>query len=119
MIFLVPMRWDGELTIGIGIITNWIKALFGEQGLRMAMVVMLITCVLSVLGTVFKTPWIVKNKWLKDLFQVPLIWLIVRVIGTGFGCIYLFQVGPELLRSEDIGGVIYGGIAVHVFYSLQ
>jgi nucleoside recognition membrane protein YjiH len=72
-----------------------------------------VTSVLTLLGTMFQVGWIHRHAFLKELFDVPLIWLLLRVAGTTFGLIYLFQVGPELLRSDDIGGAVFVGIAVN------
>jgi nucleoside recognition membrane protein YjiH len=66
------------------------------------------------LGSVFRVNWIQHRAALKGLFDVPLIWLLLRLAGTTFGLIYLFQVGPELLRSESVGGAVFVGIAVNV-----
>jgi nucleoside recognition membrane protein YjiH len=39
---------------------------------------------------------------------------LLRLAGTAFGLFYLFQFGPELLRSEGVGGAVFVGIAVNV-----
>lgn len=113
-IFLLPIRWDGQLTIGIGIVTAWIRALMGDYGLHVVVLMMITTAVLTFLGTVLNVRWLSERENLKALFRVPLIWLLLRVLGAVFGAIYLFQAGPELLKSEDIGGAVYVGIAVNV-----
>ncbi|MCH8141584.1 MAG: YjiH family protein [Proteobacteria bacterium] len=51
---------------------------------------------------------------MKELFDVPLVWLLLRLVGTIFGLIYFFQIGPELLTSEEIGGAIFVDIGVNV-----
>jgi nucleoside recognition membrane protein YjiH len=47
------------------------------------------------------------------LFDVPHIWMVLRLIGTILGLMYLFQTGPELLISEEIGGAVFVGIGVN------
>ncbi len=114
LIFLTPLPWDGNLTIVIGIITAWIKTLMGDYGLHIVVGLTVITSILTVLGTMLRVDWIHRRVMLKDLFDVPLIWLALRLVGTVFGLIYLFQIGPELLRSEAIGGAIFVEIGVSV-----
>ena len=114
LVFLTPVTWDGQLTIGIGIITNWIKAIMGDYGLTIVVALMIITSILTLLGTLFHIDWISRHARLKDLFEVSVVWLVLRLLGAAFGVIYLFQVGPELIRSEDIGGAVFQGIAVNV-----
>jgi len=113
LIFLTPIRWDGDLTIGIGVITGWIKILLGVHALQTVVGALVATSVLTILGTVFKVGWIQQHKSWKDLFDVPYIWLTLRLIGTIFGLMYLLQIGPELLISEEIGGAVFVGIGVN------
>jgi len=114
LIFLTPLPWDGALTIGIGIITGFVKGLMGEYGLHIVVGFMVITSVLTILGTVFGAGWIRRHTTLKELFDVPAIWLVLRLIGTIFGLVYLFQIGPEILTSEEIGGAVFVGIGISV-----
>lgn len=114
LIFLAPIPWDGHLTIGIGIITGWIRRLMGDYGLHIVVTVTVATSILTVVGSMLRPAWIHERAWLKELFDVPLIWLFLRLLGMSFALIYMFQIGPELLQSEDIGGAVFVGIAVNV-----
>jgi nucleoside recognition membrane protein YjiH len=107
LIFLTPIRWDGNLTIGIGIVTGWIEGLMGAYGLHFVIGLLVATSVLTVLGTMFSTGWIHRHPMLKNLFDVPRSWLALRLVGIIFGLIYLLQIGPELLTSEEIGGAVF------------
>ena len=114
LLFLTPVPWQGHLTIGIGIVTDWILALMGDNGLQLVVGLTVVTSVMTVLGTVFRAAWIQRRAPLKDLFRVPLVWLLLRLAGTTFALMYLFQFGPERLQSEAVGGAVYVGIAVNV-----
>lgn len=113
-IFLTPIRFDGKLTIGIGVITDWVKALLGDYGLHVLVSIIVVTAVLTVLATVFKLRLICSRSFLKGLFDVPVIWLMLRLVGAVFSLLYFFQVGPELLRSESVGGAVFVDIGVNV-----
>lgn len=112
--FLTPIRWDGNLTIGIEIVTGWFKDSLGIHVLHIVIGTLVTTSILTVLGTVFKVGWIRRHKKWKELFDVAFSWLTLRVLGTVFGLMYLFQFGPELLISDQIGGAVFVGIAVEV-----
>ncbi|MGI9271242.1 MAG: YjiH family protein [Woeseiaceae bacterium] len=114
LIFLTPIPWDGHLTIGIGIITGWIRALMGDYGLHFVVSLTVATSVLTLLGSVLRVQWIQERELLKGLFDVPLVWIALRLAGMCFALIYFFQAGPELLKSEDVGGAVFVGIAVNV-----
>lgn len=114
LIFLTPIPWDGHLTIGIGIITGWIRALMGDYGLHFVVSLTVATSVLTLLGSFLRVEWIQKRELLKDLFDVPLVWIGFRLAGMCFALIYFYQIGPALLQSEDVGGAVFVGIAVNV-----
>jgi nucleoside recognition membrane protein YjiH len=114
LIFLTPISWDGNLTIGIGIITGWVRALMGDYGLHFVVALTVITSVMTLIGSLLKPGWIESRRQLKDLFNVPVIWIVLRIAGTCFALIYFFQIGPPLLQSEDVGGAVFVGIAVNV-----
>ncbi len=114
MVFLTPIPWEGHLTIGIGIITGWVRDLMGDYGLHLVVSLTVITTVMTLLGTYLRPVWIQKNSAAKDLFDVPLVWVLLRLAGTCFALIYFFKIGPELLQSEDVGGAVFVGIAVNV-----
>lgn len=114
LIFLTPVPWDGKLTIVIGIITGWVRVLMGDYGLHIVVGIVVTTSILTVLGTTLRMDWIQRRATLKELFDVPLVWLLLRLVGTIFGLIYFFQIGPELLTSEEIGGAIFVDIGVNV-----
>lgn len=113
-IFLVPVVWDGKLTIGIDIITQWIKALMGAHGVEFVVMLMVLTSVVTFLATVVKVRRIRDSEWFGSLFNVPMTWFLIRLAGTVFGLMYLYQVGPALLLSEKVGGAVYKDIAVNV-----
>lgn len=114
LIFLTPIPWDGHLTIGIGIITGWLRALMGDYGLHFVVSLTVITSVMTLIGSLLKPSWINSRPQLKELFDVPPIWILLRLAGTSFALVYFFQFGPPLLQSEDVGGAVFVGIAVNV-----
>ena len=114
LVFLVPVRWDGDLTIGIGIVTQWVRALMGDYGLQVVVLVTVITSILTLCATVFRIPVLRASGPLGGLFDVPVTWLLTRLAGTLFGLMYLFQIGPAVLISDEIGGAVYEGIAINV-----
>ena len=113
-VFLTPIQWNGELTIGIGIITSQLRDLVGDYGLHFVVALTVITGVMTLLGSMLRPDWIEKRAQLKELFNVPPVWIALRIAGMCFALIYFFQVGPALLKSEGVGGAVYVGIAVNV-----
>ena len=114
LIFLVPIRWGGQFTIGIGVVTNWIKFLMGDYGLEIVVAVLVTTSVLTILASVIRLPLLRASGRLGAMFDVPIVWVLLRLGGTAFGLMYLFQVGPALLTSKAIGGAVFEDIAINV-----
>ena len=113
-IFLTPVPADGHYTIVIGLIDVWIRSAMGDYGLPIVVALIIAASAFTILGTLFKPGWIRQRQRLHELFDVPRIWLVLRLAGAVFGAMYLFQFGPELLRSDSIGGAVFNGIAVKV-----
>jgi nucleoside recognition membrane protein YjiH len=114
LIFLTPIQWHGNSTIGIGIITGWLKVALGSFALPILIGILILTSVLTIAGTVFKNRWIHDSDRLKDIYDVSVTWLLLRILGAVFGIMYLFQIGPELVISEQIGGAVFVDIGVNV-----
>lgn len=114
LIFLTPITWDGKLTIGIGIITGWVRAAMGDYGLHFIVTLTVVTGVMTIIGSLSRPAWIENRSLLKELFNVPAVWIVLRLMGVGFALIYFFQTGPTLLQSEDVGGAVFVGIGVNV-----
>jgi nucleoside recognition membrane protein YjiH len=114
LIFLTPVPWNGTRTIIIGILVEWVKTLMGDFGVYIVVGLTVLTCVLTIMGTMFRGGWIHRHENLKALFDVPIIWLLLRLVGMSFGLIYLFQIGPDLLASDKIGGAVFVDIGVNV-----
>ena len=114
LLFLTPIPWDGSRTIIIGILVAWVKNLMGDYGVYIVVGLTVVTCIFTLLGTTFRTRWIQRHTTLKMLFDVPLIWLLLRLTGMSFGLIYVLQIGPELLTSDQISKAVFVDIGVTV-----
>ena len=114
LLFLTPVPWDGSRSIIVGILVDRLKVLMGDYGLHIVIAVLVLTCILTLLGTMFRGGWIHRHPPLKQLFDVTLPWLLLRLTGMTFGLIYFLQIGPDLLTSDKIGGAIFIDIGVNV-----
>lgn len=112
--FLTPVSWNGDLTIVIGILRDVVRALFGGYGLHILFGVLAISSLLTLIGTFARPSWLRSSERTKDLFDVPYVWVLLRVLGTLFCAFYMFQFGPELIQADDIGEAIFVDIGVNV-----
>jgi len=114
LIFLTPIRWNGTLTIGIDIITGWVRHLLGDYGLHLVVLLTVVTSAMTLIATLFGPAWIEHREHLKSLFKVPPVWILLRLAGMAFALCYFFQFGPALLQSDSVGKAVFVDIAVNV-----
>jgi len=71
LVFSTPISWNGYQTIGVSIVTDPIENLSDAHSLHIVVSVLVTASVLTILGTIFGTRWILRHHALKDLFDVP------------------------------------------------
>ncbi|WP_091662505.1 YjiH family protein [Alteribacillus iranensis] len=108
-LFLVPVPYQGQWTIGIGIVAEALQATF-EEHLPLFMTFILI---LSVVGTIVMklavksgADWAQRPSFTKDLLDVTFFWGLLRVLGAIFAIMTLFELGPEFIWSPATGGTV-------------
>jgi nucleoside recognition membrane protein YjiH len=103
--FLFPVRdADGNITIPIAFVANWIIETMGESPpILVVLSLIVISAVLTVIFSWIKEP---KSKSLSSLFTVSPIWVCFRLAGAIFVVLAYLNVGPEMIRSENTGSMI-------------
>ena len=114
LVFLTPIKFQGNWLIGIGILTTYVKTAMGEYGLHILLAVMTATVVLTLVGTYTRVAWIREHNAFRNAFDVPTSWVLIRLFGAIIGFLYFFDVGPAVLRSEIIGQGVLVDIGVNV-----
>jgi nucleoside recognition membrane protein YjiH len=113
-IFLTPLPGADGLTIGIGIITGWVRAAAGTQAVWWVAAVILLTALFTCLGSMWRVGWITRRPLLASLFAVSPLWVGLRLVSLAFVACYVFGVGPTLLQSEAVGGAVFDGIGTNM-----
>jgi nucleoside recognition membrane protein YjiH len=114
LIFLTPVPWEGRLTIVINILSGAIKSLMGDYALPILLAILCIASALTLIATLFRPAFIVSHAFVRELFVVSPVWLVLRLLGAAFGLMYFFQIGPAVLLSEELGGAVFVGIGINV-----
>lgn len=105
-LFLVPVPFDGKWTIGVGILAESAQAVFNSYLPQFMTAVLLLSVVLSLVGSIMKPAWITSSRFLNDLFNVTGFWIAMRLIGSIFAIMTLNQLGPEFIWSDFTGGTV-------------
>lgn len=103
LIFLVPVVYDGKLTLILSLIINTTKSVLGASLLPISIIVLAVSAVLSLVGKA--KPDVFKGFW-KTLFVLPIYMLLVRIAAIILALLIYYQVGPEFIWSKNTGGLM-------------
>lgn len=111
LFFVTPLYWNGQWTIGIGILADLLKQILVGNSLQIiALSIVITSAVLSVFCTIFKPRALLNHPFAYALFTPSKVWLILRVLGAIFITMIFFQIGPKWVISEYTGGVILNSL---------
>ncbi|SEA99319.1 nucleoside recognition GATE domain-containing membrane protein YjiH [Thalassobacillus cyri] len=106
LLFLVPIPFQGKVTIGVGILAESVQSYFADQ-IPLFMTILVSISALGALAVKMAQPaWLDKRLLLKNLFDVSIFWTGVRIIGAVFAVMTMMQVGPEFIWSDITGGTV-------------
>lgn len=111
LLFLVPIKVNGEITIGVGVLASSLLKLFGEQIPLFILIMLGTTMVLTLVTVTLKPKLITSKPFLKSVFLVGPFGIIMRILGFSVGFMAYFQVGPEFISSRNTGGVVLYDLA--------
>jgi nucleoside recognition membrane protein YjiH len=108
ILFIIPIPLEGEdgITIPIALLSGWLQEQIGTF-VPAIMTGLILLTVLGTFITKFGQPaFIKKSPFFHSLFNVPIVWVIVRVLGAVFAIMTLFKLGPEWVWSDATGGLL-------------
>ena len=104
LVFLLPIPMKGSLNTILGIVIDWGKAVLKPVLPGIAMVLVVISALVSLWATVAKPEKIVKDPFWGGLLIVKPFWLISRLLGAALYILIYFKIGPEVIWNMDNGG---------------
>ncbi|MEG0823825.1 MAG: YjiH family protein [Erysipelotrichaceae bacterium] len=115
LLFMTPVKYDGNITIPVAILSNKLTDLLGGSLPYIIAITLAISGIMTLITFVFKPKFILNNKLLNTLFNVSPIWSISRIVGSIFGVLVLLQVGPEFIISDVTGGMVFNDLLTLLF----
>lgn len=112
VIFMIPVKYDGNWTIAVKILADKIGAAIGGVLPLLCVIIVTISAIMSLISLA-KPKFITDSPILKDTFLVSPIWVVVRVLGAIF--IWLTYLGVE---ASPINMFTDGGAGGFVLYDL-
>ena len=114
-LFMVPIYYNGELSIPIAVCSNIVQGLLGDI---LPLVLTILICLVGVITAIYKITkpkFMINNKVCKTLFDIKPIWLIGRILGALFILMSYLNIGPGFISSEDTGAFILTGLLPTLF----
>ena len=115
LLFMIPVNYDGDITIPVAILSNKLVDLLDGSLIYILASKLAISGVMSLITSLFKPSFIVNNKFLKSLFSTTPLWLITRVIGSIFGILAAFKIGPDFIIGDLTGGFVFNDLLTLLF----
>ena len=109
-LFVTPIFQDGNLTIPVAIIANWLEGVISGFSLWLVWGLITVSSVVTILHKIFQFPFLKRNPKLDALFGLGGFWFIIRMIGFVLINMIVFGIGPEFIIGEDTGGFVTTGL---------
>lgn len=105
-LFMIPFKYAGEWKIPVAILANLVAGKVESIMPWTVTIVMILAALGSILYLFKKDANPEDQSFFEKLFQVNWFWTIVRIIGAVFAVMVVANVGPEMIRSADTGGLL-------------
>ncbi|MGX1191681.1 nucleoside recognition membrane protein YjiH [Metabacillus sp. SLBN-84] len=115
LLFMVPISYKGEVTIPIAIFSGMLQKALGPSLPAVMTVIIILTLIGTLAAKWMKPDFVAKSPFFTTLFDVPVIWVIARVLGAIFAVLTLFKAGPEWIWSENTGGLLLNDLLPILF----
>ncbi|MBT2569608.1 YjiH family protein [Planococcus sp. ISL-110] len=111
LLFLFPISYNGEVTIGVGILASFLLTTFGDVIPPFIVILLGFSAIASLAATALKPAFVQKSPFLRSIFINGPFGLIVRVLAFAFGIMAYYEIGPEAIASRNTGGVVLYDLA--------
>ncbi|GAA0121011.1 MAG: YjiH family protein [Clostridium argentinense] len=106
LFFMTPIVYKGDITIPVAILSKSVLNYFVEILPLVMTGIICVTVTGTILTKIFKPEFILKNSFLNALFNLSPVWFITRILGMIFAVCTAFKIGPEMIWSENTGGLL-------------
>lgn len=111
LLFLVPVSYEGQITIGVGILASFLLSTFGEWIPGFILILLGFSALTGLVATIAKPTFIRNSEMLRPIFIIGPVSLAIRFIGFAVGVMAFYEIGPEAIASRNTGGVVLYDLA--------
>lgn len=106
MFFIVPIPTEDGFTIPVAFLSNQLIGVIGDVVPTLAVIMMGISVLGSLWTYLAKPAFVLERPHFNSLLNVTPFWFAMRVIGLIAGIMTLLVIGPEIITSENTGGLL-------------
>ncbi|KAA6474767.1 YjiH family protein [Bacillus swezeyi] len=106
ILFMIPVKIEGNLTIPIAFFSNALQELLHQQLPFIMMIIVAATFILTFITKTFHPFFMKKSEFFYNLMNVSLFWYLVRLLGMIFAVMTYFKIGPEAVFADSTGGTL-------------
>ena len=115
-LFITPLPTDEGIKVPIALLANWAAAIVEPYIHWIAFATFIVAAIGSIIMHFIpqKGP---RTLW-DSLFRVHWFWTLMRVLAVVFAGMYIFQMGPESITSDNTAGLLIapdGGLVTFMF----
>lgn len=108
LLLMTPFKLDGASTVMVSVISKLLN-----KGINsvvpiyiLVLIAITVSCLLTLIYKIAKPSFIENNELLKRICNVSYFWVIARFAGLVLALMTAFKLGPEIIYSENTGGLI-------------
>lgn len=106
LFFIVPITSEEGFTIPVAFLSNQLIEWIGPVVPTLAVIMMGVSIFGSLLYFTARPAFISNSAYLSTLFSPTPFWFVMRVIGFIVGLLTLLVIGPEIITSDNTGGLL-------------
>lgn len=110
LLFVTPIRVDGNLSIPIAAVSGLLQQLLEGYSATALWVIISLSAILTLIHKIIGIPLFKRNPKLDALFGVKGFWFIVRMVGFIVANMIYFGFGPGIISGEQTGGFVMSNL---------
>lgn len=115
LLFMTPVSYQGGITIPIAIVAKGLQNLLADYLTAIVTAIVVLTALLTLINKLLKLPLIQNDHFLKTLFDITPVWLVIRLIGAVFILLTFFGAGPQIIISANTGALVLNDLLPVLF----
>ncbi|MEM1404049.1 MAG: YjiH family protein [Pseudomonadota bacterium] len=114
-LFLYPMDYNGSRTIGLGILTNELSGLIGDQMRYFTVPIFVAGALVAFVYNLLPTSVVSKLPWRERFVSEHWVWTLLALMAGVVSSMTLLQLGPEWVVGKGTGVTAYVDVAGAIF----